>query len=81
MIDTSSTICLSSPDIIEDDTLFGYGITGLISVNLLAIILASIVMFLETFFKAQYHRMKNKLAKLVLTRNFLEKLRPKQKGM
>uniref|UniRef100_A0AC34RF46 Uncharacterized protein n=2 Tax=Panagrolaimus sp. JU765 TaxID=591449 RepID=A0AC34RF46_9BILA len=81
LMDISSTVCLTSPHVIEDDTMFGFGITALIAINLLGIITASIVMFLETYFKAQYHRVKNKPVKLVLTRDFLEKLRPKKKMM
>uniref|UniRef100_A0AC34RFQ1 Uncharacterized protein n=1 Tax=Panagrolaimus sp. JU765 TaxID=591449 RepID=A0AC34RFQ1_9BILA len=80
LMDISSTVCLTSPHVIEDDTMFGFGITALIAINLLGIITASIVMFLETYFKAQYHRVKNKPVKLVLTRDFLEKLRPKKKN-
>uniref|UniRef100_A0AC34PYW8 Uncharacterized protein n=1 Tax=Panagrolaimus sp. JU765 TaxID=591449 RepID=A0AC34PYW8_9BILA len=81
LMDISSTVCLTSPHVIEDDTMFGFGITALIAINLLGIITASIVMFLETYFKAQYHGVKNKPVKLVLTRDFLEKLRPKKKMM
>uniref|UniRef100_A0A7E4WAB7 Uncharacterized protein n=1 Tax=Panagrellus redivivus TaxID=6233 RepID=A0A7E4WAB7_PANRE len=72
-------ICVSSDEELKDDY-FEYVIVFFVVLDLLGILVMAVLIILETRTKMHYHRIKDRPAKLVLTREYLEKLRPPRKA-
>uniref|UniRef100_A0A914YGY1 Uncharacterized protein n=1 Tax=Panagrolaimus superbus TaxID=310955 RepID=A0A914YGY1_9BILA len=73
---STTKFCLTSDEELAEDATFPVIVAVLIIFNVLGIIAVSILIVFETRTKLKYHRVKETPPKLVLTREYLEKLRP-----
>uniref|UniRef100_A0AC35GKN9 Uncharacterized protein n=1 Tax=Panagrolaimus sp. PS1159 TaxID=55785 RepID=A0AC35GKN9_9BILA len=73
---STTKFCLTSDEELTNDETFPVVVGILIIFCILGIIVVSILIIFETLTKLKYHRVKETPPKLVLTREYLEKLRP-----